>query len=425
MRLFHTVAALLSFGSTFAKRVTRDDKLEGYISVFETYGNLTSAARAANSRMAVAAHEHAAMSGLRARSDMTAFKSLRTPDNCIFPLDVLILQDLSGSHQGDFRETILKTLPSIAATLPLQHPGSLFSLVTYRDKPVNELGEVEDDCFTVQSLNEEDPMDLEAYLLAEEAGGGWDYPENQYGGLLAALKSPKTIGWRTNPKATPVIIHITDSEPHYEGDGRQSLYPQLAPWGADYDEDLADEYCNNRYYPAPNVVQQAILESGVYVSHIIVRPEWQSGRALAAWTWFNELVGFPSEFVQALEDSMDNWFGEFSEILTEIMELECGEETTSTEPAQRTTKELTVDPAGTDVPITRPRTTTSTSTTTTTTSTEAEGTVAPPPTEDCSCPEGEEGCCDRQPEVLIAILKRPKVLDIHLQGYADVPTSAA
>lgn len=150
------------------------------------------------------------------------------------------------------------------------------------------------------------------------------------------------------------------------------------------------------------------MEHSTYFASIIVRPDDPIANPLPAWEWFNSYVGFPPEFVQTSTDNVEGWFQELLDILQAIEQEECVYDST------------------TPLPTTGEKTTTTTvetsSETATTTTSSTTGPEVPPvvsTTEgdnNCVCPPTNPDCCQKAPEVLIALMKRPENLDIHLVG---------
>lgn len=201
------------------------------------------------SRSRMSAFAASSLFGQEGGTASSEYEHMRTPENCVFPIDLLLLQDATGSFQVDFELTANNVLPHIDKVLPTRHPNSYISLVTFKDKPFQALGEPNDYCVKVESLYQSEAIALKPHYDAAGVGGGHDYPENQYGALMAVLDSPETIPWSRNPLATKLIIQITDAQPHFGGDSQQSLYPFLSEWGSGYDELSEDKYCKERYYP--------------------------------------------------------------------------------------------------------------------------------------------------------------------------------
>eukprot|EP01056_Protomagalhaensia_sp_Gyna25_P001683 Protomagalhaensia_sp_Gyna_25__1682@NODE_1878_length_1452_cov_557_767162_g1545_i0_p1_GENE_NODE_1878_length_1452_cov_557_767162_g1545_i0NODE_1878_length_1452_cov_557_767162_g1545_i0_p1_ORF_typecomplete_len379_score78_16Integrin_beta/PF00362_18/1_5e19VWA/PF00092_28/0_0014_NODE_1878_length_1452_cov_557_767162_g1545_i02221358 len=275
---------------------------------------------------AVAALQARHASRLRMRKAVEADHAVkRSPTACDFPLDLHILQDATGSFQADFHESATNTL---AALRPLYkaHPGSTISLTMFRDKPINQLGEVNDYCIRRQAIRSTNIEQLAAIYNRTVSSGGWDWQENQFAAIVEVLSSPIKFPWMANPAATKMVIMITDSSPHFEGDTPQALYPELRPWET-FTENKANQYCRQHYYPSPDQVATAIESAEVYLATIVARPEDYNGQAYAAWEWFNGFIGQTSSFIKPATTGQDGWTQALLDLITSVREAECGEGT--------------------------------------------------------------------------------------------------
>src|SRR5699024_7591178 len=75
-----------------------------------------------------------------------AYRAVRTPDNCVFPIEVVVVQDSTGSFADDYdimRNTQLKMMVD---ALAITHPDASYGLVSFRDRPIVTLGEPFDYC---------------------------------------------------------------------------------------------------------------------------------------------------------------------------------------------------------------------------------------------------------------------------------------
>lgn len=351
----------------------------------------------------------------RLASGNPEYYSRRTPTDCSFPFNVLVLQDSTGSFERSFFTAMGQALKVLMDEIFVDHPNSTFSIVSYQDKPINNLGERSDRCFTVDLLAANDSEVMLEHYSAIKNGGGYDWPENQFGALVASLESPTTIPWMDSELGTPLVLHITDAGPHFAGDEAEALYPQLQPYPGFYDENAKADYCTKYYYPKPWDVAQLLMKHNAYMSTLIFNGDMYNDLALDAWNWFNSLLVQDQAFVTSAEDDTLSWLAHFVEVINKIRGEECGpmngSSTSSTTPVSDSTEASTSAPVMTTAPpSTEPGTTTPS----------PQGTLPTFATFDrssestaCKCPS-EDPCCN-QPEFLLAILRRPSELDIHMK----------
>lgn len=140
------------------------------------------------------------------------------------PLDVLLLQDLSGSFDDDL-PTVRRLVPNLVSALQKRQPDSTFGVASFTDKPIDPFGISGD---YVYRLNQQQTTDATAIqstvnnlTVRETSGGAFDGPEAQLEGLLqTALRSQSEIGFRDS--ARRVVVVATDAEFHQAGDGRKA-----------------------------------------------------------------------------------------------------------------------------------------------------------------------------------------------------------
>eukprot|EP01054_Gregarina_sp_Poly1_P006767 Gregarina_sp_Poly_1__6766@NODE_364_length_9189_cov_605_028174_g300_i0_p4_GENE_NODE_364_length_9189_cov_605_028174_g300_i0NODE_364_length_9189_cov_605_028174_g300_i0_p4_ORF_typecomplete_len378_score59_25Integrin_beta/PF00362_18/1_6e02Integrin_beta/PF00362_18/9_2e15VWA/PF00092_28/0_006_NODE_364_length_9189_cov_605_028174_g300_i01521285 len=247
----------------------------------------------------------------------------RSTEVCDFPMDVHILQDATGSFQPDFKVAAAQVIPNLAPLL-YHHPGSTISLSMFRDKPINELGELEDYCMKPLISRTQDLAALSHFYDIEFASGGWDFAENQYGALIEVLQSPSKYPWMTNPDAEKLVILITDAPPHYAGDGGEATYSFLEPWTS-WSEQRSEELCSKHYYPTPDEVASVVTTSDVHLGIIIVRPDEYNRKAWVDWEWFNGYIGQTSDYIAESRGQLDGWLQQILGFISTLRQDECGD----------------------------------------------------------------------------------------------------
>lgn len=136
------------------------------------------------------------------------------------PLDIFLLQDLSGSFIDDI--PVLQSLVAdLVDSIETEQPDSKFGIGTFVDKPIEPFGLPGDYVyFTNQQLTDnEDQFSLSINnlfaLVTEKAGN--DSPEAQLEALLQVAKRDAGIGFRDG--ARRVVVLATDETYHRAGDG--------------------------------------------------------------------------------------------------------------------------------------------------------------------------------------------------------------
>lgn len=140
------------------------------------------------------------------------------------PLDVFLLQDLSGSFDDDL-PTVRRLVPNLVSALQKRQPDSTFGVASFTDKPIDPFGISGD---YVYRLNQQQTTDATAIqstvnnlTVRDGSGGVFDGPEAQLEGLLqTALRSQSEIGFRDS--ARRVVVVATDAEFHQAGDGKKA-----------------------------------------------------------------------------------------------------------------------------------------------------------------------------------------------------------
>ncbi|EZG81597.1 hypothetical protein GNI_018660, partial [Gregarina niphandrodes] len=71
-------------------------------------------------------------------------------ESCFLPIDLMILQDTTGSFDDDL-PNVSKNIPVIVEKVLEQNPGSWFGAAEFKDKPYRDLGEPDDFCYRISS----------------------------------------------------------------------------------------------------------------------------------------------------------------------------------------------------------------------------------------------------------------------------------
>lgn len=238
---------------------------------------------------------------------------------CHYPLELLILQESIAAFEDDFVEMQVHQLPAMLKALAVSHPNSTFTVGFFSDKPFPPFGEAGDFC---QRLNEltHDGETLTTLYGAQVPNGGGDKLQNNLGALLAAAES-RTVGWGGNELATKLIVHVTDSAPHfYDGVHSEDLE---VPQGH-FKKEREEEQCLREYYPSPNQVKASLRsQPHLHVAHLVYDPEYLQGPVARSWVWFNRYHGQTDHFVNLREKDSSDFWHKLHSIISRIDELEC------------------------------------------------------------------------------------------------------
>ena len=122
-------------------------------------------------------------------------------------LDLVFVIDTTNSMQDDIDAVKARALE----ILELIDYGSVdwrVGLVTYRDYPYSPYGDRGDYTSRIDLNFSSNRSDIVAEINAIRVGGGGDFPESVYSGLMTAIGFP----WRTDAKK--IIILMGDAPPH-------------------------------------------------------------------------------------------------------------------------------------------------------------------------------------------------------------------
>ncbi|MDQ0318474.1 Ca2+-binding RTX toxin-like protein/predicted transcriptional regulator [Pararhizobium capsulatum DSM 1112] len=132
------------------------------------------------------------------------------------PLDLMFVQDLSGSY-GDDISTVRTFLPDLLNLVLASNTNAHFGLSSFVDKPVYPFGSSGDYVYRTDLALTNDAADfLDTYRNLAILGGN-DTEESQLEALMQVALRTVEVGWR--PGANKVAILFTDAPPHIAGDG--------------------------------------------------------------------------------------------------------------------------------------------------------------------------------------------------------------
>lgn len=359
----------------------------------------------------------------------------RTQSNCTFPLDIVIVQDATASFSDNIAEMRNKQLEELFNGIIVTHPGSRFSVVSFRDKPITHFGGPSDYCLRFEIGFTTDLSDLQEAYTKIRAIGGMDPPENQFGAMMAAIKGSQ---WNDlNSEYARLVVVSTDAGAHHADDGEfdSSIFiSSSGTWGEEDNERI----CLKEYYPSYSQMKDAIFDYQTYVAMLVFNGDWANNWPMRSWTSFNNYILQTPAFLQDMDANSSNFWFQLQKTITEMENIECLPDSTTPYPTESSTTESTTTPVttpgtttnSTQRPTTTPETTPDVTTnstqtpttapvTATTTNSTLPGTTVecPDPTmiTDAPCIPSAENCyC--QPEVLVEFMEKPDSMKVVVNG---------
>ena len=210
------------------------------------------------------------------------------------PLDVVFVQDLSGSF-GDDIATVRGLVPNVVNAIRGVNGDSAFGVVGFVDKPMSPFGSTGEyvyQLFAPVSLDASAVTD--AYANMQILGGG-DLPESQLEALFqVAKRADGEVGFRSDTMRIAVLF--TDAEYHVAGDGADA-YP--TPITTPNDGDAVIEGDGSlEDYPDIAQLKAALLKSGIFPFFVVSELE------VARYQELVDQLGFGG--VTTLADSSTN-----------------------------------------------------------------------------------------------------------------------
>ncbi|WP_304622045.1 VWA domain-containing protein [Roseomonas cutis] len=221
-------------------------------------------------------------------------------DTVLTPLDVVFLQDLSGSFSDDV-VTVRGLVPKLADAITAVQPDSRFALASFVDKPIAPFGDPGSGDYAYRTdlaLTNDDAALQRAYDGLAVLGGN-DAPESQMEALLQVSVRQAEIGYRAG--STRVAILFTDDTAHEAGDfagvpandGDAVLDGTPASTGEDY--------------PGRAQLRDALLAADIVPVFAVVEGMQTYYQGLVASLGFGSVVTLDSDsanIVQAVESAL-------------------------------------------------------------------------------------------------------------------------
>jgi len=170
------------------------------------------------------------------------------------PLEMVLLQDLSGSFSDDVA-TVRALADDLIATLSGLADSVRLGLASFIDKPTSPFGVVGDHEYQTELGLTSDFDAWKAALDAMIVGNGNDGPEAQMTGLMQVALRMAEVGWSSD--ALKVVVLTTDAVPHFAGDN------PVAPNDGDAVTDGPGDDGTGEDYPTLDQVKDALLNAGI------------------------------------------------------------------------------------------------------------------------------------------------------------------
>ncbi|MGE4325764.1 MAG: hypothetical protein AB7E21_06590 [Pseudodonghicola sp.] len=170
------------------------------------------------------------------------------------PLEMVLLQDLSGSFSDDVI-TVRGLADDLIATLSGLADSVRLGLASFIDKPTSPFGSPGDHEYQTELGLTSDFDAWKAALDAMIVGSGNDGPEAQMTGLLQVALRAGELGWSSD--ALKVVVLTTDAAPHFAGDN------PVAPNDGDAVTDGPGDNGTGEDYLTIDQVKAALLDAGI------------------------------------------------------------------------------------------------------------------------------------------------------------------
>jgi hypothetical protein len=129
---------------------------------------------------------------------------------CNNPLDLVLLEDLTGSF-GDDLASVRSFSGSLASSLLVANAGTEFGVASFKDKPLMPFGSPGDYVYQLHLPLTSTPASFVAAIAGLSAGGGFDFPEAQLE-ALDLLAQDGAVGFRS--AVSHFVVLATDAAPH-------------------------------------------------------------------------------------------------------------------------------------------------------------------------------------------------------------------
>ncbi len=216
------------------------------------------------------------------------------------PLDVVLLQDLSGSFSDDLA-VVSGLVPDVVSAISAIQPDAQFGVASFVDKATSPFGGGSDYVYRTDLELTDDTVALQNAIDGLDVLGGGDLPESQIEALMQLALRSEEVGYRAD--AFKVVVLTTDAEFHVAGDGAAvGLRPN------DGDDDIEGTPPGTEEdYPTVEQVKSALLASGIIPIFAVTSNVLSTYRQLVSDLGFGAAVTLSSnssDLVDALKDGI-------------------------------------------------------------------------------------------------------------------------
>lgn len=170
-------------------------------------------------------------------------------------IDILLIQDLSGSFNDDLPNT-RQLVANMMADLSAIYPNVNFGVASFVDKPISPFGQAGDYEWRVHRPLTADTISVDDAVSRLTIFNGGNAEESQLTALLQASKQHSTVGWREG--AYKIAVVITDAPFAYQGFGAQATPPIT---NQNNQDSIIDSL--NEDYPSVEMVRAALREQSI------------------------------------------------------------------------------------------------------------------------------------------------------------------
>lgn len=217
------------------------------------------------------------------------------------PLELVLLQDLSGSFSDDLA-TITGLTDDLIASLSGLATDVQLGLASFIDKPTSPFGDSDDHEYQTQLAL---TSNFDAWKAAVEGlslGSGNDFPEAQLTGLMQVALRAAEVGWSSD--ALKVVVLTTDAAPHMAGDN-----PDGVPNNGDDVTDGPGNDGTGEDYPTIAQVKDALISGGIIPIFAVTSGVMQDYQDIVDELGFGTVVQLSSDssdIIDAIELGVTN-----------------------------------------------------------------------------------------------------------------------
>lgn len=191
--------------------------------------------------------------------------TLQVGGSSTLPLDVVFVQDLSGSF-GDDIATVRGLVPNVVNAIRGVNGDSAFGVVGFVDKPVSPFGGYDDYVYRLFSPVSMTTSSVSNAYDSMVIQSGSDGPESQLEALFqVAKRADGEVGFRSDTMRVAVLF--TDADYHVAGDGA-SAYPDPITRPNDGDAVIEGDGTLEDY-PSIAQLKGALLAAGIFPFFVV------------------------------------------------------------------------------------------------------------------------------------------------------------